>query len=225
LALAEFNTEKSVEVDYTFINDNENLYILFIFKDKKYLSSLAKTGLTVWFNNQGKKKKEIGVHCQTRLVSADGMIALTEQSKGPLTEDRKSQIRSKPSYYINQCLLLDKDSKLQAKQFGNAAPPEFAVLGGNNRLVFEFKIPLAAGNLLGLAAGKSTLVGFEWGGSPNKELKGEGASGDTVSQESDNEYQEYNEDEGGMPSGQNFPTWNRPKRYSFWCELLLAAGK
>jgi len=226
-ASAVFNTEKSVQVDYTFINDTGNLYILFVFKDKKYLSTLTKTGITVWFNNQGKKKNEVGVHCQTRLISANSMIAYLEKSKDPLTEDKKNEIRSKPNYYLNQCLLLNKDSKLQADQFRNAALPEFAVTGGSGRLVFEFKIPMAADNVLGIAAGKSTLVGFEWGGSPNKELKGEGDS-EAVSQESDSEYQEYSfndEQGGGAPSNPNFPTWNRPKRYSFWCELLLAAGQ
>jgi hypothetical protein len=145
-----------------------------------------------------------------------------EKLKGPLPEDRKNEIRSQSSYYLNQCLLLDKDSKLQADQFRNAAPPEFAVLGKGGRLVFEFKIPLAAGNVLGLAAGKSTLVGFEWGGSPNKELKGEGDADEAVLADSD--YEDYQESADGVPS-KNYSTWNRPKRYSFWCELLLAAGK
>ena len=221
---AVFNTEKSVQVDYTFVNNNESLYVLFVFKDKKFLSTLTKTGINIWFNNQGKKKKEVGVHFQTRLISAASMIAVMEKKSGPLTEDRKNEIRSKPSYYLNQCLLIDKDSKLLAGQFSSdAALPEFAVLGGSGRLVFEFRIPIAAGNALGIGPGKSTLVGFEWGGSPNKELRGEG-DGESISQESADEYQEYNEESGGAPADPNFPSWNRPKRYSFWCELLLAAG-
>ena len=223
-AAAVFNTEKSVQVDYTFINNNESLYVLFVFKDKKFLSTLTKTGITLWFNNQGKKKKELGVHFQTRLISAASMIVIMEKKNGPLTEDRKNEIRSKPSYYLNQCLLVDKDSKLQTGQFPNdAALPEFAVLGGSGRLVFEFRIPIAADNVLGVALGKSTMVGFEWGGSANKELKGEG-DGESISQESINEYQEYDE-EGGAIANPNFPSWNRPKRYSFWCELLVAAGQ
>jgi hypothetical protein len=95
---AVFNTEKSVQVDYTFVNNNENLYVLFVFKDKKFLSTLTKTGITLWFNNQGKKKKEMGVHFQTRLISAAGMIAIIEKKNGPLTEDRKNEIRRKPSW-------------------------------------------------------------------------------------------------------------------------------
>ena len=44
------NFEKKVGVNYAFRNDAENLFILFIFKDPKYLSSISATGMTLWFN-------------------------------------------------------------------------------------------------------------------------------------------------------------------------------
>ena len=63
-----FHAEKSVQVDYAFGNDAENLYLIFVFKDQKYLSSLAQTGFTVWFNDQGKKKKTLGVRFQKKTL-------------------------------------------------------------------------------------------------------------------------------------------------------------
>ena len=44
--------EKKVKVDYAFKNDAENLYVLFMFRDPKYLSSISATGLTIWFNSE-----------------------------------------------------------------------------------------------------------------------------------------------------------------------------
>ena len=49
--------EKKVKVDYAFKNDAENIYVLFIFKDSKYMSSIKNTGMTIWFNREGKKKR------------------------------------------------------------------------------------------------------------------------------------------------------------------------
>ena len=52
-----FHFEKKLGVDYSFKNDAENLFILFVFKDPRYLSSINDTGMTIWFNLEGKKKK------------------------------------------------------------------------------------------------------------------------------------------------------------------------
>ena len=49
--------EKKVQADFTFMNDADYLYILFIFNDLRYLSSIDQTGMTVYFNVEGKKKK------------------------------------------------------------------------------------------------------------------------------------------------------------------------
>jgi hypothetical protein len=37
------NSQKKVDFDYAFMNDAENLYVLFIFKIQKFLSSISMT--------------------------------------------------------------------------------------------------------------------------------------------------------------------------------------
>ena len=74
-----FNSEKSVQVDYAFCNDADNLYLVFIFKEPKYLSSLSRTGFTVWFNDQGKKKKTLGLRFEKKTLSAAQLIAVMEK--------------------------------------------------------------------------------------------------------------------------------------------------
>ncbi len=70
-----FIFEKKVKVDYAFRNDSENLYVLFIFKDTKYLSSIDQTGMTLWLNTEGKKKKDYGIKFQRKIVSAEDYIS------------------------------------------------------------------------------------------------------------------------------------------------------
>src|SRR4030042_6248766 len=54
-------SEKSIGVDYAFRNDGRNLYVLFIFKDPKFLSSIDMTGITLYASTLGKKDKDWGV--------------------------------------------------------------------------------------------------------------------------------------------------------------------
>lgn len=42
-------------------NDGENLYILFRFNNEAWARAIRRGGLTLWFDNSGKKKKDFGV--------------------------------------------------------------------------------------------------------------------------------------------------------------------
>jgi len=222
-----FNSEKSVQADYAFGNDGENLYLIFVFKDPKYLSSLAQTGFTVWINDQGKKKKTLGVRFQKKTLSAAEVVALMEKKSGPLAEEKKKEMLAKPAYIINQFVAIDGDNQDRTELVFKQPPlPEFTSRAGSGRLAFEFKLPIGPGNGLNLAPGRAVTVGFDWGGL-TKEMRQErlqhgGYEGG---------------DEGGMPEepdldpegmGQRdsggLPSLRGPKHYIFWCELTLAAA-
>jgi len=223
-----FNAEKSVQVDYAFGNDAENLYLIFVFKDQKYLSSLAQTGFTIWFNDQGKKKKTLGVRFQKKTLSAAELIAVLEKKNGPLAEEKKKEMLAKSAYIINQFLAVNGDNQDQtALVFKQAPLPEFTSLAGSGRLAFEFRIPIGPGNGLNLAAGKTVLVGFDWGGS-TKEMRREllqrggyegGESGGLPEGE-----QELDPEGPGQRDSGELPSMRGPKHYIFWCETTLAAG-
>ena len=78
--------EKKVNVDYAFRNDSENLYVLFIFKEPRFMSSINKTGMTLWFNTEGKKKKKHGIRFQIKILQADAFISLLEKKLGPMPD-------------------------------------------------------------------------------------------------------------------------------------------
>ena len=221
-----FNAEKSVQVDYAFSNDAEYLNLIFIFKDQKYLSSLAQTGLTVWLNDQGKNKKKLGLRFEKKTLSAAEVIALMEKKSGPLSEEKKKEMLAKPAYLINQFVAVDGDGKDLTDQVFQKPPlPEFTSLASAGRLAFEFRIPIGPGNGLNLAAGKPLAVGFEWGGM-TKEMRRErmqrggyeGGEGGGLPESPDLDPEGMGQrDSGGLPSMRG------PKRYVFWSGVDLAA--
>lgn len=223
-----FNAEKSVQVDYAFGNDAENLYLIFVFKDAKYLSSLAQTGFTIWLNDQGKKKKVLGVRFQKKTLAAAELIAIMEKKNGPLPEEKKKEMLAKPAYLINQFVAVNGDGKDQTDLvFKQPLLPEFTSQAASGRLAFEFHIPMGPGNGLNLAAGKTLMVGFDWGGS-TKEMRREllqrgGYEGGEDGGLPEGEQELDPEGMGQRDSG-GLPSLRGPKHYCFWCELTLAAG-
>jgi len=219
-----FLTEKSVQVDYAFASDANNLYVLFIFKDPKYLSSIAQTGLTVWFNGEGKKKGELGVRFEKKLLAAADMIAVMEKKSGPLSPEKKKELQAKPGYVVNHFVAIDKKKKDRGALLTKvAAEPEFIALLKPGRLVYEIKIPLGDAYGPALAPGKNVMVGFDWGGM-TAEMRTErmrptaSGGGDTSLPETP----DYDQDSLNTLD-EELPSMRGPKHHTFWCSLTLAA--
>jgi len=69
-----FTSAKRLSIDYSFKNDGENLYVIFVFRESRYLSTIRGTGMTIWFNNEGKKKRNYGIKFTKEQVSAEEFI-------------------------------------------------------------------------------------------------------------------------------------------------------
>ena len=198
--------EKKVAIDYAFKNDSDYLYVLFIFKDPKFLSSINQTGMTLWFNVEGKKEKNCGIKFQRKMVTAEVLISLLEKKFGPLPEEKKKEIKSKPTYMLNLNEVIDKKSRISGVSAGPSASV-FKSMRGNNMMTYEFRIPLrrAEGQSVGIGTelGKNVKVGFEWGGM-TKEMKAEMMK-------------------RRAERGSRGMSWRGvPKKYSFWVDVRLA---
>jgi len=176
-------THKKTKVDYAFMNGTENLFVLFIFKDPKYLSSLSWTGLTVWLSPQGKESKNLGIRFIKKQISADDYIAILEKQIGQtMPEEKKEQIRQSKAYWLFDQELINK----KAADYSEDAPkPKFnGALFRNNVLqkTVLYEIAISFPKLaevapeIGAEPGKSLNVNFEWGGA-TKEYKEALASG------------------------------------------------
>jgi hypothetical protein len=209
-------------VDFGFCNDAHNLYAILIFKNAKYLSTIERTGINLYFSAAGKKNKDYGILFRKKLVSAEETIAMIEKQK-PLSEEQKAQLRTKPEYNIYHSEVINKNAG------SKEIPPEetsrlalFRYAPQQKTLVYEFAVPLERVNELaagvGVRPGEAVTVGFEWGGATEAQMKRAARMSGNVSIA--NEEVSRGSVEGiARPRGPSLP----PK-YSFWATVKLAAS-
>jgi hypothetical protein len=225
------NAHKKTKVDYAFMNDEKNLYILFVFKNPKYLSSIGFTGMNVWFNQSGKDEKDSGIKFLKKKITADEYIAFLESEIGTVPEEKKTQIRQNPSYIMfdHQVMTKDEESSKEgeAQRMKGVHYREGQL---QKSVLFEFMIPLQGIAELavdaGVEPGKSMNVGFEWGGA-TKEIK-EAIASQTTAEKSKAQADRATSLKGERSkSVGDFGDLARmrrklPKKYDFWVKLTLA---
>jgi hypothetical protein len=232
------NLNTKYGIDYAFKNDAEHLYVIFAFKDRKFLSTVQFTGVTLWLNTEGKGKKEYGINFKEKRVSADELIAAMEKQHGPLPEERKNQLKANPSYLLYQGEVIDKkgNNLTSSAVSGELDVPIFREKRERGGLVsYELKIPLNILEKLSadqkMKPGDAVKVGFEWGGMTKEVLeqraKGLGASGAAVSEgRAEVAINEERSDRIGGGERDLLPQLRRgAQKYSFWVDIKLAQNQ
>ena len=207
------------DVHYAFRNDADKLYILLVFKNRKFLSTIGETGITLFFCPAGKKDKDYAIHFVRRQVPTDEAIALIEREK-PLSDEDKAQLRAKPAYAIYDHQVQNKKAKAKAAPAANEyQPAHFRFSPDQTSMVYEFAIMLRRGHELaagvGAAPGELVTVGFEWGGATEAQLKRAVRGSDTGIA-----------NENTLSSSIDRMSGSRgvslPPKYSFWTSVELA---
>ncbi len=229
-------SEEGVGADLAFRNDGDNLYILFIIKNKDFLSTLEATGMTIYYDNLGKKKKDYGLRFFRRQITPDEFMQIIERRGQTLSEEQKEEIRSKPSYvlYDGERIEKKKTSPLDTPLAAGLKPPAFRYTRKGEATVFEFRIPLSRDSQpagIGVAAGGTLKIGFEWGGL-TKEMQearlARAASASERSAERDTASEDHarGSETGGFATGGPSSRLSRtgPKKYSFWLDVKLASS-
>jgi hypothetical protein len=238
-------THKKTKVDYAFMNGAEDLFILFFFKDPRYISSLSWTGLTVWLSPQGKEDKNLGIRFIKKQISADDYIAILEKQVGKtMPEDKKEQIRQNKAYWLFEQELINKKA---ADYVEDAPRPKFNGAQFKNNVLqktvlYELAISFSklaeAAPEIGAGPGKILNVNFEWGGA-TKEYKEALASGmaqrDTSASAGSATGGLTSERGAGEGLGdversssklaRMMSQLQRVKKYDFWVEVNLAQNK
>jgi hypothetical protein len=239
------NSEKKVGVEYGFMNDAQNLYILFVFKDPKYLSSINWTGLTIWLSPQGTKDDDLGIRFIRKTISPDEYIAILEKQVGQaMPEERKEQVRKNKAYYLFDQELINKKAEGYSEE---AERPKLkgAIFRSNvveRSIIYELSIPFfefaELGMDVGAFPGRTVNVGFQWGGA-TKEYKEALASGLAAGDVKAGAGQATGgltteRDEGGGLGDMEYDRSNlarmrgqlqKVKQYDFWVEVKLAQGQ
>jgi len=218
-----FSLWEKGDVDYAFRNDADSLYILFVFKNPKFRSTVEQLGMHVYVNTEGKKSKDYDVHFLKKQLTAAEAIAYLER-QSPLSEDQKTQMRAKNAYnvYLNQ--VTNKNAKSQGIPQGVYPKPAlFKYAPLEKTMVYEFSIPLARVHELaagvGAEPGKTVTIGFEWGG-PTEAQRKQAARAAGNAGIANEQITRGGEIETMTPgSGGRIP----PK-YAFWAEVKLAAA-
>ncbi len=235
-----FSSEGKVAVDYAFMNDTKNLYVMFVFKNPRFMSTIGLTGMSIFFSPEGKATKDDGIRFYIRQLSADDYIALMEKEIGPAPEDKKKAIRANPAYIIFGHEILAKgkhgDYKITGALFRNQRDKK--------TVNFEFSVPLKKlaelSPEIGVEPGKGMNVGFQWGGTTEeieKDLAGRigdmatsGAGGARAAGGLTGERRTEGASLGGVESsGSRLEQMRRMKRaykkYSFQVNVKLAQSK
>ena len=154
-------------IGLAFANDAKNLYILMVIRNPQVKSSIEQTGVTMYFNAEGKKKKDYGILFNKIMIKPDEYIALVEK-QGPLTEEQKAQIRSKPGYYLYHHEVLEKAAGDLPQPEGPVQPAVYKYAAKGSQLFYEFLVPLARANPnlagVGVEPGRPVMIGIEYGG-------------------------------------------------------------
>jgi hypothetical protein len=224
-----FSSEKQINVHYAVRNDAQNMYVLLVFKDKKSLSSISATGITLYYDVTGKKKKDYAHNFIKKQVTGDELIAYMGKQGQILTEEKKQSIRAKGPYVV---LMVEKTGKKNKKESDVASGsvalrPGFMVNSQDGAVIYEFILPLIKSESspqgIGIEPGQSLKLGFEWGGMTDEMRKrmnrALAESGGDVSRERRTGATIDSSRGGrGMPRGER----GVPTKHSFWIDVKLA---
>jgi|Deesub1362B_J571_1020462.scaffolds.fasta_scaffold00200_31 hypothetical protein len=225
-----FGFDKKKEINFAFKNDNNYLYVLLIFKNPKFLSSIDQTGIILWLNPEGKKKKNFGVKFKMERLSAEEFINLFEKVRGPLPEEKKQEIKAKPYYFVYKSELIQKKKKSPTPSIIGAEfiKPIFRFTKARKERIYEFKIPFEINP--DIKVSENLKVGFEWGGM-TKEMKAQimkmRAQMSTRAKEqaaSMRTFETRDSREEGISRG-SMPFRRTAKKYLFWVDLKLVQEK
>jgi hypothetical protein len=222
-APADWTTPAFVDVEdgdigYAFANDAKNLYVLLMIRNPAAKSTIDSTGVTLYFN-AAKKKKDYGILFHKVMIKPDEYIARLEK-QGPVSDETKTQIRSKPGYYLYAHEVLGAKPDNSAASETPVQLPVYKFGPQGQMLVYEFLIPLErpVSTQAGVAAtpGKTVFIGLEYGGMTDEirrqnartQAQGSGIAGDN-----------------GTKIVGTTGTKVNAKKYLFWSEVQLAPEK
>jgi hypothetical protein len=227
-------TDEGSKAQYAVRNDGRDLYLVFVFPDMMSATTIDITGMKIYFNVDGKKKKDLGLHFFKKLVTGEQLIAAMEQRGEALTEERKAQILKGKGYYLFETEVINnKKVPSPSDPSIKTDAPTFRYAPKQRALVYEFRIPLSRTNQpggIGIEPGQSVMLGFEWGGiTPQimREMMARAsASGGTTREDAglSGSLASTRDSADSLSSGSNYYRDPRSRLHSFWIDVKLAGS-
>ena len=167
---------KNSEVQLGLCNDGKNLYVLFCFYDVRWSRVIRMGGLTIWFDNTGKKNKLLGLRYTggppiAELRRTGVARDMDEPGRQPAGEREGFPHRQPPA--SNQLTIIDKGRNKPTTLSANGSRGPIVSSGVTQDLyTYEFCIPLQSVEntdwVWVAAPGQAISLGFEWGGTGDR---------------------------------------------------------
>ena len=224
-------TDKDSKAEYALVNDGQNLYVFLAFKTPEAASTIEATGLKIFYGAVDKKSKDRGVHFLKKSVTADGLIANLEKQGETLTDARKAEIRQKKEYILFEADVINpKKVPAPTDPAVKTEPPVFhSVRAQGQGLVYECRIPLNRTNQpggLGVEAGGTVKIGFEWGGlTPEMKRSMMAPSGLSGARTSTTDNLANPRNDEARDVGANLSHDPKLREHAFWIDVKLAYPK
>jgi hypothetical protein len=147
-----------------FLNDKGSLYICLRAEGMSTRSQIMMSGLTVWFDPQGGKKKVLGIKFPVGMPPDERL-----RPRGDFGEDEEEPRSKRPGEEsLNELEIIRSDKEEPEKmEVAEAKGIEIKVLPSRAGLVYELKIPFVRSDespiAVGTEPGKTIGIGFETG--------------------------------------------------------------
>jgi hypothetical protein len=206
------NIHGMTKTEFAFRNNAEYLYILLEFKNPLTVSTLEKTGVTIYWSGSGQNKKDNGLKFTRLVLSANELLARRKGQGRKLTDDEVAAIKAKP---VHTLFLYDMINKKERAKMATAKPvqyPDFNAAKEGAAWAYEIKIPLVKNEnqLFGIGAepGAKVRIGVEWGGRTEAPTQQESQFMRSITEED-------------VPGFDSNIRRGQPK-YTFWVDVTLA---
>jgi hypothetical protein len=219
-------------------NDSQNFYILFRFGNQAWARAIRMGGLTLWLDNSGKKKKDIGIRYNGG-PSPSEMQKREMPNRGgfldSLTPEQQQRLIDMQTAAAHQIIVINKksDQEITISADGSSGP---AVSFGSPQgtYTYEFSIPLEKSDLshygIGAQPGQAICLGLEWGGmsESNRERMreerggGMGGGGEGGGGRGGMGGGQHGGGRGGMGGGRGGPGMQSPEKQELWVKTKLS---
>ena len=149
-------------------NDDNNLFIQIRFKDMKWVRTIKMSGLSLWFDNKGKKNKDIGI----KFHGAPSCLDMSKLREGESGEDKSDANRERMGKMMpkmeDRLVFIDTKGLIETTiPFDGSRGPAVHTDTSMGFYLYEFSIPLGESNInaygMNAQPGQKISIGAEWG--------------------------------------------------------------
>jgi hypothetical protein len=153
-------------------NDSDNLYVLLRFSNQSWARAIHVGGMTVWIDNSGSEKKNVGIRYYGGPSLPDSERWRPSNEGGfeeSLTPEQQQRLADVQKTRREQLVWIDKkDNSEKTLPTDGTDGPAAGFSSSRDTYTYEFSLPLSRVDVthygIGAQPGQTIALGLEWGG-------------------------------------------------------------